>query len=775
MAKDQKDLYYTKDLKLPATPPSDKDPDAWGTTQVIGRRISRVDGYERVSGTASYPSDIVLPRMLYGAILRCPHPHARVTGIDTSAAEEMPGVKAVISDGKGAENIKWSWAEGHVKRLFDPLCLFEGEAVAAVAADTPQQARDALHTINVDYDVLPFVVDERQALDKSAVKIHPGGNQVKKSDYSRGDINKGFAEADIVREREFRTEAELHTPMELHGCVANWDGDRLTIWESTQGVYAVQAKIAETLGLPLSKVRVIGHYLGGGFGSKLETGKYSIIAALLAKHTARPVKLFLSREETFLCVGNRPPANMKIKAGVKKNGTLTALQFSATGTGGAYPAGGTAILDWLIRDLYLCPNVACDTTDIFINAGPARPFRAPGHPQCSWALEQMMDELAEAIAMDPAELRLRNVPLVSQARGGIPYTTTGLKECIRQGAETFGWAQARKAAEEANRNGTHLKRGAGMGSCVWFVGGGGPPSTVMVKLFDDGSVNLNMGASDIGTGTKTVMAMVVSEELGVKPEMIQIENADTGTTQYATPSGGSKTVPTEAPTVRSAAIQVKRQLLEMAADDLDETVENLRFAGDTIVSTRNDSLKIRLTDLKKLNEFGVVIGVGYRGPNPDKKSVNPFAAQFCEVEVNTLTGEIKLLRFLGSNESGRVMDRLTYDNQVFGGIAMGIGLGMTEFRQFDHGQTGKLVNKNWHDYKLPTALDVPLQMRSLPIDLPDPEANNTGAKGLGEPVTIPTAAAIANAVYHATGLRITQSPLNPLRVMSALTTATQEN
>jgi xanthine dehydrogenase YagR molybdenum-binding subunit len=774
MANDQNDLYYTKNLKLPETPLPDEEPAPWGETQIIGNRTSRVDGYERVSGSATFPSDIILPRMIYGAILRCPHPHARVKNIDVDVAKKMPGVKAVLSDSSVSKNIKWSWADGHVRRLFDPLCLFEGETVAAVAADTPQQARDALHAIQVEYEILPFVVDERVALNKDAPKIHPDGNQVKKSDYSRGDIDQGFVDADIIKEREYRTEAELHTPMELHGCTANWDGDRLTIWESTQGVYAVQEKVAKTLGLPLSKVRVSGHYLGGGFGGKLEAGKYTIIAALLAKQAARPVKLFLSREETFLCVGNRPPANMTIKAGVKKNGTLTALKFSATGTGGAYPAGGTAILDWLVRDLYLCANVACETTDIFINGGPARPFRAPGHPQCSWALEQMMDELAEAINMDPAEFRLRNVPKVSQARDGMPYTTTGLEECIRQGAKEFGWPDLRKAAEDANRSNKHLKRGVGMGSCVWFVGGGGPPSTVIVKLFSDGSVNLNMGASDIGTGTKTVMAMVVAEELGIKPEMIQIENADTGTTQYATPSGGSKTVPTEAPTVRSAAIQVKRQLLEMAAADLNENVENLRFAGETIVSTIDESQKISVTDLKKLNSFGVVVGVGHRGPNPEKKSVNPFAAQFCEVEVNTYTGEIKLLRFLGSNESGRVMDRLTYDNQVFGGITMGIGLGMTEFRQFDVGQTGKLVNKNWHDYKLPTALDVPIKMSSLPIDLPDPEANNTGAKGLGEPVTIPTAAAIANAVYHATGVRITQSPLNPLKVMSALAANEQE-
>ena len=310
--------------------------------------------------------------------------------------------------------------------------------------------------------------------------------------------------------------------------MARWERNRLTIWESTQGVYPVQARVAEVLGLPLSKVRVIGHYMGGGFGSKLQADKYTIIAALLAKKTGRPVKLFLTREETYLAVGNRPPANMKLKAGVKKDGTLTALHFTCTGTGGAFPAGGTALVDWLIKELYLCPNVRTELSDVYINAGPSRPFRAPGHPQGAWALEQMMDALAEAIRMDPVELRLKNIPTFSQARNGNPpYTTTGLKECLEEGAKAFGWDQARKEIAQTPKN-ARLRRGVGMAGGIWVVGGGGPPSTVIVRLFSDGSVNLNMGASDIGTGTKTVMALVVAEELGVKPEAIQIEHADTG-------------------------------------------------------------------------------------------------------------------------------------------------------------------------------------------------------------------------------------------------------
>ncbi len=304
-------------------------------------------------------------------------------------------------------------------KLFDPLCRYEGEPVAAVAAATPYQAWDAVRAIKAQYDRLPFVVDERKALDDRAARVHEIGNRVTPMQtYARGNVEQGFAEADVVLEETYRTECELHTPMELHGCVARWDRDKLTLWESTQGVYAIQAKVAEVLALPLSKVRVIGHYMGGAFGSKLQPGKYTIIAALLARITARPVKLFLTREETFLSVGNRPPANMRLKAGVKKDGRLTAIYFSDTGTGGAYPAGGTAFVDWLAKDLYTCPNVKTEVSDLYINAGPSRPFRAPGHPQGSWALEQMMDALAEAIKMDPVELRLRNIPSYSQARAG---------------------------------------------------------------------------------------------------------------------------------------------------------------------------------------------------------------------------------------------------------------------------------------------------------------------------------------------------------------------
>jgi CO/xanthine dehydrogenase Mo-binding subunit len=765
MNKDDKELYFAQNTPLPETPLPAAGVKPWQQTRVVGKPLPRVDAYERVSGNAVYPSDVVLSDMLYAAILRCPHPNAVVKEVDTKEAEKMVGVRAILSGASREADILWPWSPEAMTKLFDPTCHFEGEVVAAVAAETLYQAWDAVRSIKVKYDVLPFVSDERKSLEAGAAQVHATGNKVKMDKYERGDVARGFREADVVLEQTYRTECEIHTPLELHGGVAKWDGESLTIWESTQGVFAVQARVAEVLHLPLSRVRVIGSYMGGGFGSKLQTDKSTIIAALLARKTARPVKMLLSREETFLAVGNRPPAAMELKAGVKKDGSLIALEFRGIGSSGAYPAGGTALLDWLVRDLYLCPNVRTETTDVYTNAGPARPFRAPGHPQCAWALEQMIDSLAEAVKMDPVELRLKNVPTSSQARkGNPPYTTTGLRECLEKGAAAFGWQDARKRLAELPASG-HIKRGVGAAAALWVAGGGNPPSTVILKLFSDGSANLNMGASDIGTGTKTVMAMVVAEELGVKSEMLQIENADTGTTQYATPSGGSKTVPTEAPTVRAAALSVKQQLFDLAALDLQTDAGDLELVGDEIMSIKDQSKKIKISSVSGLKKRGVIVGVGYRGPNPEGKVVNPFAAQFCEVEVNTRTGEVRIVRFLATNDSGRVMDRLTFDNQVFGGITMGIGFGMTEARILDKNQTGKMVNKSWHEYKLPTMLDVPADMTSQPIESPDNEANIAGAKGLGEPVTIPTAAAIANALYHATGVRVTETPMNPVRLV----------
>jgi xanthine dehydrogenase YagR molybdenum-binding subunit len=757
-------IYYDPKYSFPRAPREGNEPAPWSRTNVVGRGEPRVDGYERATGTAIYPSDVALPGLLHGAILGCPHANARVKRVDASKALDMPGVYAVITRDTPGGNPDWSYSGNYTGKLFNDHCRFEGDAVAAVAADTPYRAADALRAVKVEYEVLPHVSDYEKALEDGAPLVHEDGNTVKRDSYSRGDIETGFAQADVVVEETYRSACELHTPLEPHGCMVRWEGDRLTVWESTQGVYSVQSKIAEVLGLPLSRVRVIGHYMGGGFGSKLWTSKYSIAAALLAKRAGRPVRMFLTREQTFLTMGNRPPSTMTVKLGAKKDGALTAISFEGLGTGGAYQSGGTSLLDWLAKDLYKCDNVATELTDVYINAQKARPFRAPGYVQGCWAMEQAMDALAEKLGMCPVDLRVKNVAQGSQARGDTPYTTEGLRLCLEQGAREFGWDKARQRT--VNQKPAFKLRGVGMAACNWFVGDGGPPSTIVLKIFADGTANLNMGASDIGTGTKTVMAMVVAEELGIELEDIQVEHADTGTTQFATPSGGSKTVPTEAPAVRRACIEVKRQLREMAAEDLGVGPDKLIFAGNEI-RTSDGAKSIKVRELGRLKQQKIVVGVGNRRPNPDDVRAAPFAAQFCEVEVDTLTGELRILRMLGVNESGRVIDRLTWDGQLVGGVTMGVGFANTEFRVLD-GPTGKLCNKNWHDYKLPTALDVPAEVTSSPVMLSDDEANITGAKGLGEPVTIPTGPAIANAVYNAVGLRMTDTPVNPVTLMAAL-------
>jgi len=734
----------------------------WGETRVVGKPLSRVDAYERVTGSAVYTLDLTLPDMLHAAIVRCPHAHARVTRVDTSRAERMPGVRAVLTGASPGADIPWHIGrQGPTSRLFDTHCRYAGEEVAAVAAETPHQAWDATRAVAVEYEVLPFVVDVDAAVRPDAPQVHEGGNRLGAPRVSeRGDVRAGFAQADVVVEGTYRTSCELHTTMETYVSVVRWDGSRLTVWDSTQGVFATRAGLARILDLPLSSVRVICPYMGGGFGSKFEVGKHTIIAALLARMTGQPVKAAVLREESFLSQGNRPANVIRLRAGAKRDGTLTALEGTFTGVVGAYPTGGTA--PFQVEALYRCPNVRVEASDVYVNAGRGCAFRAPGFPPCNWALEQLMDELAGKLGMDPVDLRLKNLTTVLQSQGNMPFTSMGLGECLTRGAEAFGWRAARERPPAVG----HVVRGVGMAAGMWGYQGE-PRSTVILKLYADSSVNLNMGASDIGTGTKTVMAMVVAEELGVPLERIQIEHADTATTQYAPVSGGSQTVLVNAPAVRAAAADVKRQILEIAAAEMQCQVGDLVLADGKVARADGSGEARPVSALRGLQERDVLVGVGRRHPHPEGKIALPFAAQFAEVEVNTRTGEVRVVRLVAAHDSGRVMNLKTYENQVFGGMTMGVGFALMEQRVLDP-QTGKMANANWHDYKIPTAMDVPLEQTCVPVDPHDTECNTTGAKGLGEPATIPTAAAIANAVHHAIGVRVTEAPITPMQVLQLL-------
>jgi CO/xanthine dehydrogenase Mo-binding subunit len=751
----------------PTAPPDGTMP-AWRETKIVGKALPRIDAFERVSGKAEYTYDVILPNMVYAAILRCPHAHAMVKKVNTSAAEKMPGVVGVLTAESPGTDIPWysSMMGGPQSRLFDPHCRYEGEEVAAVAAQTPYQAWDALKTIEVEYDVLPFVIDPEKALEPSAPKLYDSGNSTGGGMPSnRGDVEKGFAEADVVLEQTFRTSVQIHVPIETHGSVVKWDGDKITIWDSTQGVYdASMLEFAQKMKLPYNNVRVICRYVGGAFGSKLELGKYTVIAALLARQVGRPVKCMLSREETLLCVGNRPEARMTLKAGVKKDGTLTALKFENVATPGAYSS--MAFVSMIIQMLYKCPNVSTIERGAYTNAGRARAFRAPGFPEGTWALEQMMDMLAAKIGMDPVEFRLKNFTEISQdgmIGRGRPYSSAGLKSCLIEGAKKFGWEGVR----ERKKDNHHVKRGFGMAAGLWMMGSGGPPYTAEVRMFSDGGVTIKTGAMDLGTGTKTTAAMVAAEELGIPYENVRIINADTAITPYASSSGGSMTLPSLAPAVRQGAWIVKRRILDWASEALDVPEEDIRIDGSSVVSISSPKKKKTLEELLRAKNVRDVIAVGNREPNPADKVVMPFGAHFAEVEVNTKTGEVRVVRLVAANESGRVINLKTFKNQVYGGMTQGLGLALTEKRVLDRA-TGRMCNVNLHDYKVPTAMDVPVNHEVVPIDLNDNDCNNVGCKGLGEPAHVPAPAAIANAIADAIGMHPTEGPIDNKTILDLL-------
>ena len=749
----------------PPAPPDEKMP-AWNQTRIIGKALPRVDAFERVSGKAEFTYDVILPDMVYGATLRCPHAHANVKSIDTSAAEKMPGVVAIITGKSPGADMPWyggGYGGGPMQsKLFDSRCRYQGEEVAAVAAQTPYQAWDAVRAIKVEYEVLPFVIDEESALKPDAPKLFDAGNSTgKPMPQRRGDVEKGFKEADFVLEETFTTSVQIHAAIEAHGSVVKWDGDKITIWDSTQGVYdASMLSFARTMNLPYNNVRVICRYVGGAFGAKLELGKYTIMAALLSKKCSRPVKLMLTREETLLAMGNRPNAKMAVKAGVKKDGTLTALQLINVYTPGAYSSG--SMVGFLFQELYKCPNVMVTESGAYTNAGRARAFRAPGFPTSAWSLEQMMDMLAEKIGMDPVEFRLKNFTDVSQSRK-VPYSSAGLKDCLVEGSKKFGW----KEAKATKKNSGHIRKGYGMAAGLWMMGSGGPPYTAEVRMFSDGGVTVKTGAMDLGTGTKTGAAMVVAEELGVPVESVRVLNADTAITPYASSSGGSMTMASLAPAVRRGAWLVKKQIFEWAAEAIGLPADDFEIKGNAIVSRSTPDKKKTFEELFRSKGVMDVIAIGNREQNPAGKAVMPFSVQFAEVEVNTKTGEVKVVRLVSANDSGRVVNRRTYESQVYGGMTQGLGYALTEKRVMDR-QTGKMCNPNLHDYKVPGALDVPVNYEVHPIDLKDNECNNVGCKGLGEPGHVPAAAAIANAIYDAIGVRPTQGPVDNRMILELL-------
>ena len=737
-------LYYeefrdkkTEEPEVAPSPEKDK-------FEIIGKSTPRIDGKKIVTGRAPFTHDIKLRGMLYGKILRSPHACAELVSMDLSQARSLPGVKAATQLKKGR-------------------VIYAGEQVAAVAAVDERTAEQALKLIKIEYKSLPFAVTEEKAMEEGAPQIHDRPNVQKFNEYTRGNIEKGFKEADLVLERTYKTAVEVHHPAETHGSVAKWEGERLKVWDSTQAIFGVRDGLARALKIPAGRIKVIKQYMGGGFGSKLGLNDYTVTAAMLAKEANKPVKIILSRKENSLCVGNRPSSLQTIKGGVKKDGTLTSLYLKNFTSGGI--GRGDRCSEPLI-DVYKCPNVKVEEYSVFTNTGASRPTRAPGHVQGTFALEGFLEELANKINLDPLELRKKNYSTRNLGDTDIPYSSKGLDKCYQIGAEKIGWKRRNKKPGEGNGK---VRRGLGMASQIWW-GVGRPGTLADIKLHPDGSVEAVCGTQDIGCGTRTYMATVTAETLGLKPEDVTVK---IGSTEYpwCGSSGGSTTTPSVAPAIRDAALKAADFLKKMAAEKLEIKADDISLGNRKFSNKNNPAQSIGykklLDELRKerrLTREQVFHGE-YIG-RPSGFAYNTFGAHFAEVEVDTETGQIKVLKVVGVHEIGRLMNKLTAESQIIGGITQGVSTALFEERVVDN-TTGNVANPNLRDYKIATSLDIP-EIIPLIVDMVDPRINILGAKGLGEPPRIPPAGAIANAVYNAIGVHVREIPMTPDKVLQAL-------
>jgi xanthine dehydrogenase YagR molybdenum-binding subunit len=745
------------------------EPQAWEEGRafsVVGKGVNRVDGRERVTGAARYTYDVSLPGMLAAAVLRSPHAHARLVSIDMSKAAKLPGVRGILT----RENADVQWY-GTVGKLFDSTMRFVGDEVAAVAADDLDTAHDALKLIEVQYEVLPAMLTIEDASKPGAPEIHPLGNIIQHDGhngevYTRGSIEKGFKAADVTVEGTYRTSTQMHNSLETHGSVAMWEGDELTIWESTQYIFGVRERVARALGMPLSKVRVICEYMGGGFGSKGSTFKQAAIAALLARMTKRPVKLMLDRREENTLAGNRGETVQKYKVGATKDGKLTAIDLEAMTGIGIYATWAASVAG-PAQEMYKCDNVRTLTLGVRTNMGSQAAFRAPGFVEGMFGLESAIDELCAKLEMDPVEFRRKNHATVQQSTGQ-KYSSKHLLESYDRVLELMG-LDGKPALPKRGTLGSKgpWRRGMGIASQTWG-GGGGPPAHALVRINADGTVEVNCGMQDIGTGTKTALSQIAAEELGVPLESIRFRLGDTQRAPFGPASWGSITTPSVGPAVRMAAADARRQLLEVASFFMETPASSLQMVDGWVTTEGRQEGRKALSEI--LYEIGdyMITGKGYRGPNPTEP-IRTWGAQIAEVDVNIETGQVRVLKIVAAHDVGRVINPKGLASQFYGGILQGMGFGLTEERVVDKA-TGRVLNASLDEYKIPTIADVP-EMMVEAIGKADTVANHVGSKGSGEPPIIPTAAAIANAVYNATGVRVTDLPLTPRRVLEALAAA----
>jgi CO/xanthine dehydrogenase Mo-binding subunit len=692
-----------------------------GPLSVVGRPAPRQDGPLRVRGEARYTADIKLPGMLHAAVLRSPHAHARVRRIDLSPALVLPGVRAAIGPGEahGLEE-EAGWA---------------GAPVAAVAADTFAQARAALEAINIDWEELEVVLDPDEAVQRGLLT-----GEARRSE--RGDVDRAFAEADVVVEATYRTQTVLHNSLETHQAVCEWQGDTLHVYISTQYIWGIRQEVAKTLGLPEDRVRVVCEFMGGGFGAKNGPDEYTFVAAELAKRTGRPVRCALTRREEHTSAGNRNSTIQRLRAGARSDGTIVALEGEFTNSVGW--SGWSAPTEGPMRALYECENVRTVTHAAKLNTPPMKAFRAPGFAEGTFGLECLIDELAGKLDMDPLELRRHNY---AETNEGTQLSSKNLDQCYRM-AEPH-WERRH---EVRSRSDSVWKRGVGMASQIWY-GGGGPPSYAWVRLGSDGRATVVTAMQDIGTGTRTAMAQIAAEELRLPLEKVDVVLGDSARGPYASISAGSSTTPSMGPAVRAAAADAREQIEDIA--------EQRGLPRDTPVE-----------EVVGLLEEAQILGKGARGPNPTGMSVLTFGVHVVEVAVDVETGEVRVERVAAIHDVGRIVNPLGASSQVEGGVIQGIGHTLSEERLLDP-ETGRVLTTSLDAYRMPTIADVPEIVCEF-VDKPDEHLTNLGSKGLGEPPIVPIAAAIANAIRDATGADVHELPISREEMLRALREAAEK-
>ncbi len=726
---------------------------------IVGKRTPRIDAFERVTGQAQYTGDIQLPNMLHGRVLRSPHPHARIVSIDTSKAEKLAGVKAIIHH----ENAKVPWSSGghtHQRFIFNNPVRYVGDPVAAVAATDRHIAEEALGLIEIQYEKLPHVLDPNAALKPDAPKITPQGNlSVGNGAFSApiaetwGDLEKGFAEADKIFEDTYFTKHVNNAQLERRVSLAKWDAGKLTVFASTQGVANARTDIAKDFGLPLSRVRVVCKYMGGGFGNKNQAQDYDYMAAMLAKVSGQPVKVEFTREDDYIGMHGRWSSEQHYKIGVKKDGTITAVSLDAITNMGAYRKQSGNLSG---TDFYQIPNFKKDIRPVHTNTVVAANYRAPAYPQSVFGFASFLDQIAYELGINPLEMFQKN--RIQKYKSKTPFTSNYLDECISEGATRIGWNEKwHKAGASAGP----IKHGIGMALGGYPFRPGLGAATIRVN--SDGTAHVLVGVTDIGTGAKSTMAIIAAEALGIPLNQIQLTNGDTDVTPYSVGESGSRTTPFTGPAVIAAAEDVRRQIFMVAARQLKVPAEELDLRDGQVFVKTDPSQTIPLG--RALERSGELIGRATTNPTFKDYEGKSFAAHFAEVEVDTWTGHVTITRYIAAHDSGTIINRLPAESQIKGGVVQGIGMAFSEELLIDP-VTGIPVNPNYRDAKVPTHLESP-EVEVLFIEHPDP-FGPFGGKVVGEPPITPAVATIANAIFNATGKRFKELPITPDKIVRAV-------